>query len=84
MAAGLPLIGSRIGGTPTLVRDGENGFVFDAGDVDALEAKLRLLLSDGALRKKMGDRGYEFAVARNSETLYTEEFARMIETTVKS
>jgi glycosyltransferase involved in cell wall biosynthesis len=82
MAAGLPLIGSRIGGTPTLVRDGENGFVFEPNNVDDLEAKLRLLLADGELRRRMGDQGFAFATTRNSETLYTEEFARMIETTV--
>lgn len=36
LAAGLPLVASRIGGLPELVRDGENGFLVEPGDAVAL------------------------------------------------
>lgn len=41
LAAGKPLIGSRIGGIPELVDEGRSGWLFPAGDVDALAALLR-------------------------------------------
>jgi glycosyltransferase involved in cell wall biosynthesis len=39
-AHGVPIVVSRIGGAAELVRDGENGLVFEAGDADALFAAL--------------------------------------------
>jgi len=41
LAAGKPLIGSRLGGIPELVDEGRTGWLFPAGDVDALAALLR-------------------------------------------
>lgn len=35
-AVGTPVVGARIGGIPELVRDGEDGFLFDPGDVEDL------------------------------------------------
>ncbi len=39
-----PVIGSRIGGIPELVRENETGLLFEAGNADELEQKLRYLL----------------------------------------
>lgn len=41
LAAGKPLIGSRIGGIPELVDEGRTGWLFPAGDIDALAALLQ-------------------------------------------
>jgi glycosyltransferase involved in cell wall biosynthesis len=35
-ALGRPVIGSRIGGIPELIEDGEDGYLFEPGNVDAL------------------------------------------------
>ncbi len=35
MNAGLPIVAPRVGGIPDLVKDGENGYLFSPGDVDA-------------------------------------------------
>jgi L-malate glycosyltransferase len=83
MAAGVPVIGSNVGGIPSLVRDGENGFLFPSGDVNALEARLRQLLSNPALRESMGARGYEMAHGEFSEDVYVDRFVTMIETAVR-
>lgn len=40
LAAGTPVIGSAMGGIPELVRDGETGFTFAAGDVEGLSGAL--------------------------------------------
>lgn len=79
MASGIPLIGSDVGGTPTLVRDGENGFVFPAGNSQALEVRLRQLLEDGPLRRRMGESGYARAHGELNEENYVKAFARMIQ-----
>lgn len=59
MAAGLPIVMTHVGGTGTLVRDGENGFVVPPDSLDQLTAMLERLLADESLRKTMGQRGVE-------------------------
>ena len=78
MAAGLPIVASDLGGIPALVRDGENGFLVPAGDAAALEARLRELLSDGDLRRRMGARSYEIAHTEFCEEAYRDRFRRMV------
>lgn len=51
-ACGLPVIASRSGGIPELVRDGENGILFEIGDSDALLEAMRELLLDAAKRER--------------------------------
>lgn len=41
---GTPIIGADIGGIPELIREGETGLMFKAGDVGDLEKKLKHLL----------------------------------------
>ncbi len=84
MAAGLPLVGSTVGGIPYLIRNGENGFVVPIGDWQALAAQMRVLLQDAGLRRKMGDRSYERAHSELNEQVYVREFTRMIEAAVNS
>jgi glycosyltransferase involved in cell wall biosynthesis len=60
MCAGLPIVASQeIGAVADLVHDGENGHVFDAGDVEGLAGALRPILTDAALRARMGERSLE-------------------------
>lgn len=54
MAAGLPVIVTRTGGTAELVEDGVNGFIFDWADIKTLANLLRLLAHDRALAQRMG------------------------------
>lgn len=47
---GTPVIGSRMGGIPELISEGRTGLMFEAGNADDLESKLRYLLeSEGIL-----------------------------------
>jgi len=56
MASGCCVIASRAGGNPELVRDGENGFLFETGNVEGLAAQMRRAANDGALRQRLGAR----------------------------
>ncbi|MBA3434465.1 MAG: glycosyltransferase family 4 protein [Actinobacteria bacterium] len=61
-ACGLSLVLSdRVGAAHDLLRDGENGMLVSAGDVDAASAALRRLASDPALRAAYGARSRELA-----------------------
>jgi len=54
MAHAKPIVASRIGGIPELVRDGETGFLFEPKNTQELSSRIRMLLGDSDLRTKFG------------------------------
>ena len=54
---GLPVITTRNGGQSSYVRDGEDGYFVECGDVDALVAKLGMVLGTFSKAKEMGEQG---------------------------
>jgi glycosyltransferase involved in cell wall biosynthesis len=55
MVCGCPVVVSdRVGAKFDLVRPGENGYVYPAGDVEQLAAVLREILTDREKRARMG------------------------------
>jgi glycosyltransferase involved in cell wall biosynthesis len=56
-AARLPVVASRVGGVPKVVKDGETGLLFESGDQPALEAALRRVLGDRELARRLGIAG---------------------------
>ncbi len=46
MAAGCPVIGSRIGGIPEIIQDGQNGLLVPPGDVAALRGAMQTLIDN--------------------------------------
>ena len=55
MAAGLPVIATRVGGVPEAVRDGREGLLVPAGDPGALASAIRVLAADREARGRMGE-----------------------------
>ena len=51
--AGIPVVGSRIGGIPDLVKHGENGLLFEPGSAEALAGELQRLLDDEAVLRRL-------------------------------
>ena len=65
MAAGAPVLASRVGGLPTLIDHGETGWLFEAGAVDEAAALLsRWRMSDAAMRQAVGVRARAAVAAR--------------------
>ncbi len=54
MAHAKPIVASRIGGIPELVRHGQVGFLFEPRNAQQLSSHIRTLLSDPDLRKRFG------------------------------
>ena len=57
MAAERPVVGSRVGGIPDLIKNGENGLLVEPADVDRLSAAVKTLLADLEMRRDMGKKG---------------------------
>ena len=64
LAAGRPVVATRVGGVPDVVRDGEDGFLVEAGATDDLADRLAQLARDPDLRERMGKKGRERVVPR--------------------
>lgn len=56
MAAGLPVIASRVGGIPAVVQDGLNGLLVPPGDSRALAGALRRVLGDPSWARQLGEK----------------------------
>ena len=57
MAAGLPVVATRVGGVPEVVIDGVTGLLVPPRDPEALSAAILTLLQDPDLRHRMGEAG---------------------------
>ena len=55
MAAGLPVVATKVGGVPELVVDGQTGFIVGSRDPEALAQAIRKLLANPHLRRRFGD-----------------------------
>jgi D-inositol-3-phosphate glycosyltransferase len=54
MACGTPVVASKVGGLAFNVKDGQTGFLVPERDADALASRIRLLLCDPGLRRRLG------------------------------
>ncbi|MGZ4875384.1 MAG: glycosyltransferase family 4 protein [Candidatus Angelobacter sp.] len=64
MAASKPVIATKVGAIPTLIRNGETGLLVEARDTDGLRKAIARLLSDPDLCRRMGAEGHDW-VSRN-------------------
>ena len=66
MASGLPVIATRSGGVPEIIRHGIDGLLVSVGDASELAAETKLLLSDEAFRLSLArsakDRANNFSL----------------------
>jgi N-acetyl-alpha-D-glucosaminyl L-malate synthase BshA len=83
LASGVPVVGSRAGGLPEVVRDGETGVLCPVGDVEAMSAAAIGILGDDARWARMSAaaaadarrRFSEDAVVSQYEALYARTLA---------
>ena len=62
MAAGRPIVASKVGGIPEILEEGGNGLLVEPGDVDSLATALESVLHNSVLREQMGRRSVELAL----------------------
>jgi glycosyltransferase involved in cell wall biosynthesis len=61
MAAGLPVVASRVGGVRDVVEEGRTGYTFDVGDIDALVEGVRQIAVSRERIAQMGRTARAFA-----------------------
>jgi len=83
MACGVPIVASKVGGIPDVVRDGENGLLVPPKNPLALAHAIVRLLEDERLRKRMGEKAkkevekYSWEkIAEMTEKLYEQVLSR--------
>ncbi len=80
LAAGTPVIASRVDDVPTIVRHGENGLLARAGDPDALADAIESLAHDRALLRAMQRRARSSVLPRFS----WEESGRLLRDAIRA
>lgn len=59
MAYGIPNISTNIASIPEVIRDGENGFMIEPGDIKTLAKDIKRLYLESELREKMSDNSWK-------------------------
>jgi len=65
-AAGVPVIGSRIGGLPELIADGSRGTLVEAGNARELASAIARLDGDAGLAAEMGRASHQYVIRHHS------------------
>jgi len=73
-----PVIGTRTGGTPELIKDGCNGFLYDPGNYKELAAKIEYLIDHKRKRTDLGRNGYKIATRRFTRSEYGGRVHRLL------
>ena len=55
ICVGLPIVTTKVSGTEELIKDGENGFIVNIGDTDAMAEALTKILEDENLQKQFSE-----------------------------
>jgi glycosyltransferase involved in cell wall biosynthesis len=75
MSVGTPVIATRAGGNPEVIKDGVSGLLVDVGDTEELTEALGKVLTDEGLRTKLGaaaaERAKDFSIEKTIEATAT-------------
>jgi glycosyltransferase involved in cell wall biosynthesis len=58
-ACGRPVIGTKVGGIPSVIQDQYNGLLVEPGDLRGLVQAIRVVLNDDKLAETLGHNGFE-------------------------
>jgi glycosyltransferase involved in cell wall biosynthesis len=79
MAAGTPVIGSRVGGIPELIQDGATGFLVPPGDDKALAKEIGWMLIHPEKARAMGEYARRFVEQLFSTERYLQSYKQVFE-----
>jgi len=79
MACEVPVIASRVGGVPEVVTDGETGLLSEVGDIGKMAEDAAYLLADAEVRRNMGRRARELALARYRTDIVIPQYIQFYE-----
>lgn len=76
---GKPVIGTRVGGIPEAVKNGETGFLVEPEQPGQIAEKVRLLFNQPDLRKRMGQAAIDFVRANFTTHRMAEKNKELLE-----
>lgn len=82
-AAGLPVVAEATAGVPEVVEHGRTGLLTPPGNVHAYAEAIRRLVTDGALRSRLGHEARLFATEERSIAGATDALHRILEAYVR-
>lgn len=62
-----PTVSTNVGGIYEMIKDGQNGFLVDAGDFDSLAKKIYVLINDKNIRDRFSQNLYDYCVKNFSD-----------------
>ncbi|MFZ5448730.1 MAG: glycosyltransferase [Thermodesulfobacteriota bacterium] len=83
MAAGLPVVATRVGGVPEMVDHGQTGWLVNPGDAPGLAAALNQALADSEARRTLGQAGREKALNYFSLETMTRRYEEVLDGLLK-
>jgi len=84
MAAAKPVVASRIGQISEIIVDGQNGFLFDSGDIDVFINILNRLIKDRKLRKMIGIKARQTVCEKYTWEINARRIAQICNNLIKS
>lgn len=78
-----PMVSSRVGGIPSLVIDGETGFLFECGDYKQMAEKIGIFVENPELIKEFGEAIYERATTKFSNDTFADSHIRIYNDIIK-
>lgn len=82
MGYGLPIISTNVGGIPKIVRNGENGYCCEPGNIDDFANKLILILTDTNKRCELSRNSFDIVKNRYSLEYHLEQLMALYETII--
>ena len=79
MACQKPIIASKVGGVPFVIKDGYNGLLFEKEDVNDLAEKIETVLTDKLFAARIAANGLRYVQEELSEGRFACNFKKMID-----
>jgi len=77
LSSGTAVLATSVGGTPEMIRHGENGWLVEARDQNALVKAMLILFANQSLRRQLGRDGRRETIARFSTKRFLTEVAEL-------
>jgi len=74
MASGIPIVSTKVGMAPEVIKDGYNGLLADVDDVDALAEEAMMIMNNEKSAKRIADDGLEMVKNYSWEKIGSEYY----------
>lgn len=77
LSCGRPVIGSRTGGVPEVIENGENGFLFEPGNSDELYSYMLRFINDRSLINDMGKKSRQTVLQKFRDSDFSSKYMEL-------